>query len=76
MCRRKVHFTARVDICLNVFKRKYLMNIVIVSQKPIQSLNLIYLLGGIDVFPSAVVIVKPSKKHNKTFTKRIFRIYG
>ena len=38
------------------FKRKYLMNIVIVSQKPIQSLNLIYLLGGIDVFPSAVVM--------------------
>ena len=38
----------QVDICLNVLK--YLMNIVIVSQKPIQSLNLIYLLGGIDVF--------------------------
>ena len=36
------------------------MNIVIVSQKPIQTLNLIYLLGGIDVFPSAIVIVKPS----------------
>ncbi len=36
------------------------MNIVIISQKPIQTLNLIYLLGGIDVFPSAIVIVKPS----------------
>ncbi len=36
------------------------MNIVIVSQKPIQTVNLIYLLGGIDVFPSAIVIVKPS----------------
>ena len=35
------------------------MNIVIVTQKPIQVLNLIYLLGGIDVFPSAIIAVKP-----------------
>tara|TARA_B100000989_G_scaffold50276_1_gene33243 strand:+ start:19262 stop:19969 length:708 start_codon:yes stop_codon:yes gene_type:complete len=39
------------------------MNIVIVSQKPIQVIKLIYLLGSIDVFPSAVVIVKPSRNH-------------
>ena len=39
------------------------MNIVIVSQKPLQVIKLIYLLGSIDVFPSAIVIVKPSKNH-------------
>ena len=49
------------------------MNIVIVSQKPIQSLNLIYLLGGIDVFPSAVVIVKPSQNN---ITKHLLNEYS
>ena len=39
------------------------MNIVIVSQKPLQVIKLIYLLGSIDIFPSAIVIVKPSKNH-------------
>lgn len=39
------------------------MNIVIVSQKPIQTIKMLYLLGSIDVFPSAVVLVKPSKNH-------------
>lgn len=39
------------------------MNIVIVSQKPIQTLNLIYLLGGIEVFPSGIIIVKPSQNN-------------
>jgi len=41
------------------------MNIVIVTQKPIQTLNLIYLLGGIDVFPSAVVSVLAGANHTK-----------
>ena len=49
-----------IEKCINYLK-KYFMNIVIVSQKPIQTLNLIYLLGGIDVFPSAIVIVKQVK---------------
>jgi folate-dependent phosphoribosylglycinamide formyltransferase PurN len=37
------------------------MNIVIVTQKPIQALNLIYLLGGIDVFPGAIIAIKPGR---------------
>ena len=42
------------------------MNIIIVSQKPIQTLNLLYLLGGINIFPTSVIIVKPSQnKFNK-----------
>ena len=49
------------------------MNIVIVSQKPIQTLNLIYLLGGIDVFPSAIVIVKPSQNN---ITKDLLNEYS
>ena len=39
------------------------MNIIIVSQKPIQTLNLLYLLGGIDIFPTSVIIVKPSQNN-------------
>jgi folate-dependent phosphoribosylglycinamide formyltransferase PurN len=35
------------------------MNIVIVTQKPIQTLNLIYLLGGAGVFPGAIIAIKP-----------------
>ncbi|MDC3142801.1 formyltransferase family protein [Candidatus Pelagibacter sp.] len=49
------------------------MNIVIVSQKPIQTLNLIYLLGGMDVFPSAIVIVKPSQNN---ITKDLLNEYS
>ena len=49
------------------------MNIVIVSQKPIQTLNLIYLLGGINVFPSAIVIVKPSLNN---ITKNLLNEYS
>jgi methionyl-tRNA formyltransferase len=39
------------------------MNVVIVTQKPIQTLSLMYLLGGIDVFPSTIIAVK-SRQNN------------
>ena len=41
------------------------MNIVIVTQKPIQTLSLLYLLGGIGVFPVAVVFVHLSTSHKE-----------
>jgi methionyl-tRNA formyltransferase len=39
------------------------MNIVIVTQKPIQTISLLYLLGGIDVFPIAIIAVKPCQNN-------------
>ena len=39
------------------------MNIVIITQKPIQTLSLLYLLGGEEVFPSAIVFVSMSDNH-------------
>ena len=41
------------------------MRIVIVTQKPIQALNLICLLGGIDYFPSAVISVPVGDNYEK-----------
>ena len=49
------------------------MNIIIVSQKPIQTLNLLYLLGGIDIFPTSVIIVKPSQNN---ITKYLINEYS
>ena len=71
MCSEKFILRQEVDICLNVLK-KVLMKIVVVSQTN-WSLNLIYLLGGIDVFPSAVVIVKPSQNN---ITKHLLNEYS
>jgi methionyl-tRNA formyltransferase len=41
------------------------MNIVVATQKPIQALNLIYLLGGMDVFPAAIIFVSTGDSHKK-----------
>jgi len=41
------------------------MNIIIVTQKPIQTLSLLYLLGGMDAFPTAVVFVSTSVAHKQ-----------
>ncbi len=41
------------------------MNIVIVTQKPIQTIILLYMLGSIDVFPKGVFSVSTTYNHKK-----------
>ena len=41
------------------------MNIIIVTQKPIQTIILLYKLGSIDIYPKAIINVSTTHKHNE-----------